>query len=82
MSLKTRGATSVQMLRWAETEAEKKAAKDPDPMSLIPFGVQSSLINLILTATAFYGDNEIKAIPGGFPQFAYRSCLKDKPLDK
>jgi hypothetical protein len=78
-SLLAKGATPVQMLRWAEGEAEKGASLDPDPRSLYPLGVQTTLIKLIEVAIV---KDVYESVPGGFPQFAYRSCLKGKPLDE
>jgi hypothetical protein len=63
----------------AMRHTEKGAGLDPDPMSLYPLGVQATLIKLIEVAIV---KDVYESVPGGFPQFAYRSCLKGKPLDE
>lgn len=73
------GATLAALLRWAEQEAEKSASLAPDT-PLFPIGTDLMLTKLI---QASYLDTPIyKLVPGGFPQFAYRSCLKGRSVDR
>ena len=73
-SFKAKGATPMQMLHWAEAEAEKTGGADP----WIAFGSLSALIEFI--EDDMMSVDDYTQIPGGFPAFAYRSCLKGKPL--
>jgi hypothetical protein len=73
-ALKANGATPVQMMRWAEGEAEKLGGEDP----LLPLGAQAKLIAMI--QSVIFLEEVYSQIPGGFPQYAYRSCLKGKPI--
>jgi hypothetical protein len=89
-TLKAKGATPTQMMRWGEVEAEKyapggiewkkTAAQYPnaDPEGLLPLGVQKQIIGMILEQDAF-SKYPPEGWPG-FPAFAYRSCLKGKPI--
>jgi hypothetical protein len=70
-----KGATPVQMMRWGEGEAEKFVNED-EPLT--PIVVQAHLIAFIYAAILLEG--EYNQIPGGFPDYAYWSCLKGKPI--
>jgi hypothetical protein len=73
---KNHGATVVMLLRWAEQESENVAKQTTD--QLMPIGAEMILMNYIQRS---FLDKEIYSkISGGFPQWAYRSCLKGKPL--
>jgi peptidoglycan hydrolase-like protein with peptidoglycan-binding domain/uncharacterized protein YecT (DUF1311 family) len=74
-ALKNEGATPTQMLHWAEQESERSAVDDP----VMPLGTQLMLIEFI--QQALFNVPTYEQIPGGFPQFAYRSCLKNHPID-
>jgi hypothetical protein len=76
-ALKAKGATPTQMMRWGETEAEKYEAENPEN-PLLPLGAQAKIIEMILTLEAL-GEYPSEGYPG-FPEFAYRSCLKGKPI--
>jgi hypothetical protein len=74
---RNQGATLATLLRWAEQEAERSAADLPSE-PLMPIGtmlIVTKLIQQSYLAAPIY-----QQIKGGFPQFAYRSCLKGKPL--
>jgi hypothetical protein len=75
-----RGATLASLLRWAEQEAERSASQAPPNTPLFPIGTDLMLTKLI---QASYLDEPIyKLIPGGFAQFAFRSCLKEHSIDR
>lgn len=77
-ALKNSEASLAPILRWAEQESERSAAYRPsDP--LFPISTQLILINLI--DQAYLATSVYKKIVGGFPQWAYRSCLKGQPID-
>jgi hypothetical protein len=74
---RNQGATLATLLRWAEQEAERSAADLPSE-PLMPIGtmlIVTKLIQQSYLAAPIY-----QQIKGGFPQFAYRSCLKGKPI--
>ena len=76
--LKAHGASSVEMMRWAEREAERLSAKWPNDPS-IPVGMNEVLLHLIRRSQ--FDQPIYEKIPGGFPQWVFRSCLKGRPLD-
>jgi hypothetical protein len=76
-NMRNQGAPLGTILRWAEQEAERSAADLPSE-PLMPIGtmlIVTKLIQQSYLAAPIY-----QQIKGGFPQFAYRSCLKGKPL--
>ncbi|WP_213285929.1 hypothetical protein [Bradyrhizobium sp. sGM-13] len=76
--LRKRNATVVAMMRWGQQEAERTAAELPSE-TLLPVGTQLGILTLI---RRIHFDAPIyEQIPGGFPQWTYRSCLKGKPLN-
>jgi hypothetical protein len=78
-NLQNQGAGLPALLRWAEQEAERSAADLPTE-PLLPIGTMLILTKLI---QASYLDALVyQQIRGGFPQFAYRSCLKGRPIDQ
>jgi hypothetical protein len=78
-NLRNQGTQLSGLLRWAEQEAERSAADLPSE-PLLPIGTMLVLTKLIQAA---YLDAPIyQQIRGGFSQFAYRSCLKGKPIDQ
>jgi hypothetical protein len=74
-AMKMQGASLAILLRWAEQVSEKVGTEFPaDP--LLPIGTDLVIIRLIQRS---YLDEQIyRRIPGGFPQWVYRSCLKGK----
>ena len=73
MALKAKSATPAQMMRWAESEAEKYATKENDP--LIPITIDEGLLKLIKFAVI--GEEEynlqatltsVRAPPPGYVQ--------------
>jgi hypothetical protein len=78
-NLRNQGATLPKLLRWAEQEAERSAADLPSE-PLLPIGTMLILTTLI--RESYLGASVYQQIKGGFPQFAYRSCLKGKPIDR
>jgi hypothetical protein len=76
-TMRNQGASLATILRWAEQEAERSAADLPSE-PLMPLGTMLIVTKLLqqsyLTAPIY------QQVKGGFPQFAYRSCLKGKPL--
>jgi hypothetical protein len=76
-ALKNGGATLATILRWAEQESERTTSPT-EP--LLPLGTQMVLLKLILQA---YSSGQAYAkVVGGFPQWAYRSCLKGRSIDR
>jgi hypothetical protein len=70
-------STVVALLRGAEHEAEQTASEVPtDP--LLAVGTEVMWMNLI--SHAWWDGPIYQQIPGGFPQWAFRSCLKGKSL--
>lgn len=78
-NLRNQGAPLAALLRWAEQEAERSAADLPSE-PLFPIGTMLILIKLI--HYSYLGAPTYEQVGGGFPQFAYRSCLKGKPIDR
>jgi invasion protein IalB len=79
MQARAKGATVAMLLRWAEKEAEKTTEQVPNE-PLIAVGTEMVLMRLIQRS---YLDAPIYSkVPGGFPQWAYRSCLKGHSLDQ
>jgi hypothetical protein len=75
--LKNGGVAPIAAIRWATKESERVAAALPnDP--LLPIGTQLNLISLI--RNAYLAEPIYQQIAGGFPQWAYRSCLKSRPI--
>ena len=75
--LKHRNATVIMMMRWGQQEAERIASQlSSEP--LLPVGVQLSILKLIQKLES--GKPIYARIQGGFPQWAYRSCLKGQPI--
>ncbi len=67
------------LLRWVEQEAERSAAELPSE-PLLPIGTMLVLTKLV--RASYLAAPIYQQIRGGFPQFAYRSCLKGKPIDQ
>ncbi|MEI9914662.1 MAG: hypothetical protein WDN29_01280 [Methylovirgula sp.] len=77
--MKAHGASLSQLLRWAERESERSATDAPSE-PLFPIGTILILSRLIQES---YIDAPIlQSVALSFPQFAYRSCLKGKPIDQ
>jgi hypothetical protein len=76
--LQQRNSTVVMMMRWGQQEAERVAPQLPSER-LLPVGIQLSILKLIQNLE--FGRPIYARIQGGFPQWAYRSCLKGKPID-
>ena len=76
---RSKGATTVMLLRRAEQESKKTATQVPtDPV--LPVGTELILMKLI--QHSIWDVPIYSKIPGGFPQWAYRSCLKGRSLDQ
>ncbi len=75
--LRNQGASLAKLLRWAEQEAERSAADIPSE-ELLPIGTMLSII--VLIRQSYQAPMIYQHIDGGFPQYAYRSCLKGRPL--
>lgn len=78
-NLRNQGATLAVLLRWGEQEAER-SANDLPSEPLLPIGtllIVTKLIQQSYLAAPIY-----QQIRGGFPQYAYRSCLKGQPIDQ
>jgi hypothetical protein len=78
-NLRKQGASLGTLLRWAEKEAERSAADLPSE-PLLPLGTMLTLTKMI--QQSLLNSEAYEQIKGGFPQFAYRSCLKGKPIDE
>jgi hypothetical protein len=78
-NLRNQGSQLSGLLRWAEQEAERSAAELPSE-PLLPIGTMLSLTRLI--QESYLAGPIYQQIRGGFPQYAYRSCLKGKPIDR
>jgi hypothetical protein len=76
-NLRNQGASLTTLLRWAEQESERSAAEMPSE-ELLPIGTMLSLI--VLIRQSYQAPTIYQHIKGGFPQYAYRSCLKGRPL--
>ena len=64
------------MLHWGDQEAAESGVIYKDPLLLL--GVQLEIVELI--RHALFNGPTYEQVEGGFPQFAYRSCLKNRPL--
>ncbi|WP_375783034.1 hypothetical protein ACE10Z_24350 [Bradyrhizobium sp. Pha-3] len=80
--LSAKGATINAMLQWGVQEAARTAAsavgKTPDP-DMIALGAMMRItkqIQVLRSSQSIY-----RLVRGGFPQWIYRSCLKDDPVD-
>jgi hypothetical protein len=76
-NLRNQGAALPKLLRWAEQEAERSAADLPSE-PLLPIGTMLMLTKLI--QQSYFAGPIYQQVKGGFPQYAYRSCLKGKPI--
>lgn len=73
------GASLAMLLRWAEQESERSAADLPS-LPIYPIGTELMLTKLI--QQSYVSRFIYQKIAGGFPQWAYRSCLKGHSIDK
>jgi len=88
VNLKSHGATVITLLRWAEQESGKAAAQVQDKtltgglsiQDAAAYGTEKNLMEMIIASNS---EQPIYSkVRGGFPQWAYRSCLKDKPIER
>jgi len=93
-NLRNQGASISGLLRWAQQQAERSAANvSRDTLASIPtaspedmrarFQIATMLILTKLIDAAYLDvldPSVYKQVKGGFPQYAYRSCLKGKPI--
>jgi hypothetical protein len=79
VNLRDQGAKLAALLRWAEQEAERSAADLPSE-PLFPIGTMLILTRLI--QQSYLAAPIYQQIRGGFSQYAYRSCLKGRPIDQ
>jgi hypothetical protein len=80
ISMFNRHATAIEVLRWQEREAEKTVTENPT-MDAFDAGIGSLMTMTTLITHARFDGQIYNDIPGGFPQWAYRSCLKGKSLE-
>lgn len=75
--MRKQGASLGAILRWAAQESELSATKAPQE-PLLPIGTNLIIIKLI--QYSYTGEPIYRLVKGGFPQFAYLSCLKGQDI--
>jgi hypothetical protein len=91
-NMRAKGAKIPQLLQWAVQEAERadrELALSPEELARqrAQFGEPIGALMLMepllrMIRWSITGGPAYRNIPGGFVQFAYRSCLKGEPIDE